>query len=266
MLSDNNDYRTFPSFESIHSPTFHEICNFLPPPSVSRIRGLILHEKLLQIISMHHKTNPSEEAILFEWLYSYSMSYFNGSKLDTNAMTPAEALAHNTYHSLVLILHLSCNKNCWPEQNHEHYLTSKIDILINTLENQQIIVQGLTLIVPAIQEILHNMYTLYEIGKTTLDFCDYINSQTNSTYQSHQEIIIKLRSTAVFLVNEVVHKSFLIKNKINECGWIDRLLAIIDSELVAIVDENFMEEWAGSVIESWRDSVMGFNFFREIRS
>jgi N-terminal acetyltransferase B complex non-catalytic subunit len=76
----------------------------------------------------------------------------------------------------------------------------------------------------------------------------------------------------------VTEKCATVKKGLDEGGWIDKVLESVlpdiqeasDGENAAVapiivtfkelIEENFMEEWAGQVVESWRDSVIGFSY------
>jgi N-terminal acetyltransferase B complex non-catalytic subunit len=72
----------------------------------------------------------------------------------------------------------------------------------------------------------------------------------------------------------VIEKSSTIKKSLDEGGWIDKVLESVQGDpdvadttsvagtLRSVVDENFMEQWAGEVVDSWKDSVKGFAYFK----
>lgn len=69
------------------------------------------------------------------------------------------------------------------------------------------------------------------------------------------------------VVQAVGEVSKSIKNGLDESGWIDRVLESMEvgesgEQLRGLVGENFMEEWAGCMIEGWRESVTGLTLLK----
>jgi N-terminal acetyltransferase B complex non-catalytic subunit len=124
------------------------------------------------------------------------------------------------------------------------------------------------------QDALHSLYTAYEVGITVLKFMSYLSRTKQSVYNTKEERNVKTREIAERLTQLVVQKSTAIKKGLDESGWIDKVLESLSREagikernsvadtLKSIIDENFLEEWAGYVLESWRDSVIGFSYFK----
>ena len=124
---------------------------------------------------------------------------------------------------------------------------------------------------PATRRVLHSLYAAYDVGTTVLRLSAYL-TQTKSDIKLHGSLNI-----AEKLVKAVITKSTIIKQSLDEGGWIDKVLKSvfqgdidvaadslsIPGALKSLVDENFMEEWAGQVADSWKDSVKGFAYFKE---
>jgi N-terminal acetyltransferase B complex non-catalytic subunit len=123
---------------------------------------------------------------------------------------------------------------------------------------------------PAIREVLRSLYVAYDVGTIVVKLGSYINPIGSQ---------IKLQGSldlAERLVKEVITKAGMIKQSLDEGGWIDKVLksvfqgdlgvaedkSSIPGTLKSVVDENFMEEWAGQVVDSWKDSVKGFAYFK----
>jgi len=122
---------------------------------------------------------------------------------------------------------------------------------------------------PATRQVLHSLFTAYDIGTSVA---------RTDTYITRMDPQIKLQGSiqlAERLVKAVIAKSAMIKQSLDEGGWIDKVLNsvfqgdldISDDKSIpgtfkSVVDENFMEEWAGQVVDSWRDSVKGFAYFK----
>jgi N-terminal acetyltransferase B complex non-catalytic subunit len=126
------------------------------------------------------------------------------------------------------------------------------------------------------QDTLHSLYTAYELGMMVLKFISYISRTKPNIYNTKEEVNTKNHEIAERIIQVVIEKSTAIKKGLDESGWIDRVLEnlirgeqtsanelnTVADTLTGIIDENFLEEWAGHVLESWRDSVAGFTYFR----
>lgn len=76
-----------------------------------------------------------------------------------------------------------------------------------------------------------------------------------------------MAESAKSVMEAVVQKSKEIKSGMDESGWIDRVLESIEvgdsgEQLRSLAGENFMEEWAGCMVEGWRDSVTGLGLLK----
>ena len=123
---------------------------------------------------------------------------------------------------------------------------------------------------PATREVLHTLYNAYDVGTTTVKLNAYlIKAKSEIKLQASLDVADRL-------VKAVIAKSVLIKQSLDEGGWIDKVLnsvfqgdmdeaagtTSIPGTLKGVIDENFMEEWAGQVVNSWKDSVKGFAYFK----
>ncbi|KHJ30724.1 putative cytoskeleton organization protein [Erysiphe necator] len=261
-LSDNNDYLTFPSFESSQSQSFHDICNFLAPPSVDRMKSLVLRDNIYQILLIHSDIKNSKYAIHRKWLERYYIQA-NTSTIDTDSMTRSEALAYDICHSLALITYISCESTCWLEEDFDRCLDRYNTNLLNAIESQRSLVSILKSYAIPSQITLHVLYTAYDVGNLCLEFHKYILSFQNTTHKSQIKNNEKILQEAVSLLSDVDQKAGKIRKSLNEAGWIDRVLNIFNDEVKETVNENFMEEWAGLVVESWRDSTIGLSYLKK---
>lgn len=124
--------------------------------------------------------------------------------------------------------------------------------------------------------ILQPLYAAYELGTAVLKFISYLSRTKQDIYNTKDEANVKTRESAERLLQMVIKVSTAIKKGLDESGWIDKVLesvsrgeqagadepkAIADT-LKSMIDENFLEEWAGYVLESWRDAVVGFSHFK----
>ena len=124
--------------------------------------------------------------------------------------------------------------------------------------------------VPATREVLRSLYTAYDIGTNVVKLNAYL-IETKSDIKLQESLDL-----AEKLVKAVIAKATMVKQSLDEGGWIDKVLnsvfqgdldvekdnPSIPGTLKSVVDENFMEEWAGQVVDSWKDSVKGFAYFK----
>jgi N-terminal acetyltransferase B complex non-catalytic subunit len=125
---------------------------------------------------------------------------------------------------------------------------------------------------PATREVLESLYVAYDIGTVVVRLSkSLLRTDSAQVEQLHGSL-----SLAERLIKAVNEKSSMIKRSLDEGGWIDKVLksvfqgdpdvdnntTSIPGTLKSIVDENFMEEWAGQVVDSWKDSVKGFAYFK----
>ncbi|RKF64168.1 Phagocyte signaling-impaired protein [Erysiphe neolycopersici] len=256
-LSDNNDYLTFPSFENSRGQSFLDICNFLPPPTIDRIKSLVLRDNMRQILLMTNDTNSAKYALGRKWLERYYI------QADTNTvkavgMTRCEAIAHDVCHSLALITFISCENACWQEEDFEKCLERYNADVLNAIETQRTMVHMLKSSATPSQSTLHVLYTAHEVGSLCLAFHKHILSIENSTHKFQVKNNEKFLEVTASLLDEVEQKTHTIKKSLNEGGWIDRVLNVINDDVRETVDEGFIEEWAGLVVESWKESATGF--------
>lgn len=77
----------------------------------------------------------------------------------------------------------------------------------------------------------------------------------------------------------VAEKSVVVRKGLDEGGWIDKVLdsvlqvqgsegekASVLGSLTDLMDAGRLEVWAGDVVESWRDSIVGLSFLKVIAS
>jgi N-terminal acetyltransferase B complex non-catalytic subunit len=128
----------------------------------------------------------------------------------------------------------------------------------------------------AVQGTLHALYTAYELGIMVMKFTAYLSRTKQDTYNTQEQANLKTNELPEGLLQAVFEKSTAIKKGLDESGWIDKILESVShgeqastdqpisiaDTLKGIIDENFLEEWAGHVLESWRDSLVGFSNFK----
>ncbi|KAK2626510.1 hypothetical protein QTJ16_003685 [Diplocarpon rosae] len=293
-FADTNDIETFPNFESSAGPRFENICRFMPGPSVgllslariftadatkdTRYRLNLSTEKLLLIIDPS-VSSSGEASILRHWLKQHTASQDRNfsSTVGGKDLTQAELLAQSTYDALALIISTACDKPLWTQPDVKDKLDGYNKDLVDSLEKHLVFVEQMESIVPAFQSTLHALYTAHEVGTMAVKFCSYILRRGKDVYEKQSDANKTVAAAGQKLLQIVAAKCAAVKKGLDEGGWIDKVLESVlpdesdeinkvSVEIVAalrkLVDENFMEEWAGEVVESWKDSVVGFSLLK----
>ena len=216
-----------------------------------------------------------EKEILHVWLKQYLESQKQSPPeiFGSEGMTRSEQLAAATYHAMALILRASHDQDLWTENDFQDTLDNYNNDLCARLEEQVALVETLKEPVPAFGSTLHVLYTVHEVGRTILNLCHYLPKQSKVFLEKQREASVKIEELAGKLLQLVVDKCTFVKKGLDEGGWIDKVLectlpnaqegdGAIVSSLRELLDENFLEEWAGEVVESWRDSVIGFSYLK----
>jgi N-terminal acetyltransferase B complex non-catalytic subunit len=225
-------------------------------------------------------TVAQEKEILYLWLQQYldSQSHSQVSKEGPEGTTRSEKLAADTYHAMALILRASQDKDQWADTNFQDTLEKYNTDLCERLNAQMALIEALKEPVPAFGSTLHALYTAHEVGRTIVNFCKYLSKQGKYFVGKQKEASTKVEELAGKLLQLVVDKCTVVKKGLDEGGWIDKVLECtlpeaqegadsgvyltVVSSLRGLLDENFLEEWAGEVVESWRDSVVGLSFLK----
>jgi N-terminal acetyltransferase B complex non-catalytic subunit len=217
-----------------------------------------------------------EKDMLIQWLKRY-LSLQKQQEIETEHLTWSEDLANRTYHSMATLILEVCDSERWVQPHFQERLDSQNALLVECLTKHLSLIEIMQDVVPAFFNILHALYTAHEVGRTAANFCDFLQKQGKSVHQKQIETNKKVKEAAHQLLQVVVDKCATIKRGLDEGGWIDKILESVlpdiqeTSEgknggvpiigtLKKLIEENFMEEWAGQVVESWRDSVIGFSF------
>jgi N-terminal acetyltransferase B complex non-catalytic subunit len=221
-----------------------------------------------------------QKDILYIWLKQYLDSPKQGppAKVGSIGMTRFEQLAADTYHAMALILRASHDKDQWAESDFQDTLEKYNKDLLGHLEKQLVLIENLKEPVPALGNILHALYTAHEVGRTIVNLCKYLSKKGKVFFEKQKEASRKIEELARKLLQLVVDKCAIVKKGLDEGGWIDKVLecTLPDAQdgangggsqqlvgaLRKLLDENFLEEWAGEVVESWRDSVIGFSYLK----
>jgi len=221
-----------------------------------RYRTNLFAEKLFLIISP--STPSGEYSQLQQWLKTYLASsnpdmFPNtpaqvGDKTPRpkDAMTRAEGLARRVYLAIALII-----DEAGGDQGHDGRLKGYNKNLSDALEENILLVDDLNGAVPAYFDTLHTLYTSYEVGKVVLSFTAYLTKRSKITQ------VEAIEEGGKGLLQAVEMRCAEVKKGMDE-GWIDKVLECVFSEGTLLSeDDDFIEEWAGEVAESWREGVVG---------
>ncbi|CAD6503993.1 BgTH12-05734 [Blumeria graminis f. sp. triticale] len=261
-LSNNNDYNSFPTFEPGNGPKFSEICNFLPPPCKYRCQSSVFREHLLSIISSPEKTN-NEHARDLEWLRGYISNPLIDRQSEEARMTHSEMLAHRIFRTMTLIIAEPYDDPYWSDETFQQHIRGFNESLLDYLASYHQHISEINSTTPAFLNTLNALFTAHETGTALLKFCSYLQKRLSYTHDSLRQIHQNLNVKAKALITKVVEKCTKIKTALDDCGWIDRVLFGTHGEVKMLVGELFIEEWAGVVVESWRENIKGLGYLKE---
>lgn len=177
-------------------------------------------------------------------------------------MTRPEDLARKAYWNMALIIHTSHDRSQWADTDYSSRLGAHNQDLISSLAQILATVDGLQALVPAYFDTLHALYTAYDVGKAALTLIGYLGKQAKGTHESQAGFEKELLKAAKNLLAAIEKQCTVIKKGMDE-GWIDKVLECALAEgTVLDEDDVFMEEWAGEVVESWRESVAGLSYLK----
>lgn len=190
------------------------------------------------------------------------------------SLTKFEILGKKANDEIATLVRETCDKERWGDERFEDLLVARNSALHRVLGEGDRLVISMEHVVPAFWDTLHTLYTAYDIAKTTLEFCSYLVKQGKNVHERQKEEITGIAGSAEGLLTTVLDKARAVKKGLDEGGWIDRILegglpdggeAYVTAEAVRVlVDENFLEEWAGLMVESWGDSVVGLGLLKPI--
>lgn len=220
----------------------------------------LFHEKLFLIISP--STSSGEQDILRVWLKQYLESVGAPKVGERAALTGPEDLARQAYLNMALIIHTSHDRSEWADPDYSSRLAAHNKDLISTLTQILDLVDGLQALVPAYFDTLHALYTAHDVGKAVTALIVYLGKQGKGTHESQLGLEKELSGAARGLLAAIEKQCTVIKKGMDE-GWIDKVLecALAEGTLLD-EDDVFMEEWAGEVVESWRESVVGLSYLK----
>lgn len=301
-IHDTNDYAAFPDFEArIHvrnnqSLSFSDLLGSLNGgPYVRqkapmqqccadiiqrhRYQANIVGEKLMLLLEAAVKDSAPKGDVLQLWLQNYINIALRGKHHETPRTKPTRFTeididnrksVDHLAHLLYLALKTSHDEESWTEHDTElsNLLEKRLDQIAQIHESE-----------PAFQLTLSLLYTSYELVKMVIDASAYISKLSNDV-KNQGRFSKEAEKAAKGLLKSIVAKATAVKNALRESGWMDRVLESVAQDhdecqnqtaenesiaevLLELVGEGFREDWAGNVLESWKDSVIGFSFFRD---
>lgn len=134
--------------------------------------------------------------------------------------------------------------------------------LLDALDETLALVQEMQGVVPAYFTTLHVLYSAHGVGKFVLAFLGYLSRRGKDVHAIQAESSKLIEEKSRSLLKAVEETSTAIKKGMDE-GWIDKVLdgALAEGSLLS-ADDPFMEEWAGDVVESWRECVAGLGYLK----
>jgi N-terminal acetyltransferase B complex non-catalytic subunit len=220
-----------------------------------------------------------------KWLKEHFLKPTNllqGNPSEKDFFIKSEFSTVQAFNAIAEIIHDTSESSFWSEPNHIKTVDILHDKLCEVLNNELISTTNRRESGPAFEEILNSLYTTYELGRTVSNFTMYFSRTHKSVKTSQTPGLKKVKAASDKLMKEVIERASEVKKSLDEGGWIDKVLECVmgdgldeevevgqDGEfdgitaaLKTLVDEYFIEEWAGQVVQSWKDSVEGFSYFK----
>jgi N-terminal acetyltransferase B complex non-catalytic subunit len=180
---------------------------------------------------------------------------------DNDVMTQPEILAWQTYHVMALIVNEAWNQEQWLDSDFSNRLRANNKELSDVLDRILTLVENMEMLVPAYFDTLHALHIAYEVGKAVVTFINYVEHQGKLVHEAQAQFSADIAATAKYILGAVEKQCIAIRKGMDE-GWIDKVLECVSSDGSLLDDDNFMEEWAGEVVESWRESVAGLSYLK----
>ena len=185
-----------------------------------------------------------------------------------------EDASYRVYFVMAKIIGIVCNQHRWENCEQHHHRAALEDLEADLDKGLAEEVNRMTWSqesVPADGPVLRSLYSIYDLGRTAIKFSAYLSRRDPNGGDAPRR---RFAESGRMLVNMVIGKSSIIKKRLDEGGWIDNVLESlvqvdrgmdtvpVGEALKKVVDEDFMEEWAGQVVESWREAATGFSYFK----
>ncbi|CAD6448066.1 2ed61336-c5c5-4340-ab1c-4ca208159de1 [Sclerotinia trifoliorum] len=271
-FSDSNDYTSFPDYESTLGTGLEELTRFAPSPSSNRSRVDLLVEKLISIISPESTCTPIDLSSFREILSRVSTELHKqaGSiktSPDGSFLTHSETAVLEAYTDLASIITKACDPTASSAADFQTSLETSNKSLCTKLKQHLSFIEGAQNATPALWDTLHILYTAYDLASTIINATKFLLQKDLKAHKYQIEQNKALVESAKLVMEAVAEKSKGIKNGLDESGWIDRALETMEvgdsgEQLRSLVGENFIEEWAGFVVEGWRESVTGLGMLK----
>lgn len=284
-IYDTNDYASFPDFEAqievenSQNQGFTDLINSLNGGSYKhRYQANIVAEKLMTLLDAAVKEAGPKKEILQQWLYNYvhveSLGKHHEKQpveleaLSQDGIDIVRSIDHMA-HLLHIALETGHNEEVWSEHDNglSNLLEKRLEQIIKIHESE-----------PAFHSTLRLLYTSYGLARSVIGVMEYIN-KLSSHGKTQSQLSKEAEGASKKLIEQIVLKSTAIKKALEESGWMDRVLESVAQDpaerhsetaqtkpivggFLDLVGEGFREDWAGNVLESWKDSVVGFSYFK----
>ncbi|KAK6615242.1 cytoskeleton organization protein [Botrytis cinerea] len=272
IFSDSSDYTSFPDYESTLGTGLEKSTRFAPGPSSNRSRGDLLVEKLISTINSDVTSTPINLASFREKILQISTELQKQEKLirtnsDESFLTRPEASALEAYSNLASIITKACDPTASSAADFQASLETSNKSLCAKLEQHLSFIREGQNVTPALWNTLHTLYTAYDLASVIISATKFLAHKDVKAHKSQIDQSKLLAESAKSVIEAVVQKSKEIKSGMDESGWIDRVLESMEvgdsgEQLRSLAGENFMEEWAGCMVEGWRDSVTGLGLLK----
>jgi N-terminal acetyltransferase B complex non-catalytic subunit len=247
-------------------------------------------EKLVQILDSASDSDM-KGAVAQVWLKKYLDLSSKGAQEEQSTgnpsshdklMTLPERIAMLTYDDMAHIIQQACDEERWAEPDFQKSLNNFNLDLLGRLEEQVVLIENTQDLAPAFSSTLHSLYTAYDVGRMVLKFSKYLSQRGLRVHETQVEANKKAVEAAGRILQAVADKCAITKKELDESGWIDNVFnSVLQGDqdgaaerseasvsvveiLRGLVDENFLEEWAGQLVESWRDSVIGLSHLKAL--
>lgn len=183
-------------------------------------------------------------------------------------LTRSEASALEAYTHLASIIIKACDSTASSAADFQASLETCNKLLCAKLEQQLSFIKEDRKATPALWSTLHTLYTAYDLASIIVNATKFLAQKELKAHKFQIKENKTLVERAKLVMETVVEKSKEIKDGLEEGGWIDQVLDSMEvgglgEQLRNLVGDNFMEEWAGSMVEAWRESVTGLRLLKD---
>ncbi|ESZ98846.1 hypothetical protein SBOR_0704 [Sclerotinia borealis F-4128] len=271
-FSDSNDYASFPDYEFTLGLGLEKLTRFAPGPSRNRSRINLLIEKLISMINPESTSTPLDLTSSRETLLRISIELHKQVELIKASkegifLTRLETSILGAYINLASIIVKSCDLTASSTPDFQASLETSNKSLSANLEQHLSFINEKQHTTPALWDTLHTLYTAYDFASNLINATKFLAQKDAKAHKLQIKHNRALVEGVKSVMEAVVEKSKAIKNGLDESGWIDQVLESMEvgesgEQLRSLVGDNFMEEWAGCVVEGWRESVAGLGFLK----